>query len=509
MTYNHNVSVYEYIMEWTIEQYSYCWHKKGEELASPVFTATLMGNTKWKLILYPFGKENGNYVSYFLHREEDEGPDSIVINYNLEILRMDRSVLKEYYAAKKVFEQNDNWGIDEFEERIKILKLESDRFLPQNTLTVRCRMGRCGNRNTELVHICAKTVINFEKRTFKWIVQNFISLQPHHRIPFSMESTSKEIQMGFSLFLNEEQHSDEIIFLDITCFIKHFKFFLFKMFVIDSRGNKVECGQLEFWQETYEIITMLPAHLNKKKLLEQKDLYLKEDALTLNFECFFPIGISYEGIVSTNFKLIVPQTKNALIRSFRKISSVETQSDIAIGFKEDFKTLYRNGFLSDIKLCTETESFLAHAAILSARSPVFKVMFSDERVEKIKEIVEIFDLDGDTMRRMLLYMYTDVLEDLQWESALGLYQAAAKYQILSLKRKCLAFLEKHLSPITACEALVLADRHQDRDFKKIVQKYIINRDKYIFNLEEWKSLMMTNPELAVETMHLFWEREQR
>ncbi|GFY53563.1 speckle-type POZ protein [Trichonephila inaurata madagascariensis] len=126
--------------------------------------------------------------------------------------------------------------------------------------------------------------------------------------------------------------------------------------------------------------------------------------------------------------------------------------------------------------------------------------------EKIKGSVDIVDFDNDTIRRMLLYMYTDSLEDLQWKSALRLYEAADKYQILSLMEKCSAFLEDHLTSINACDALVLADRHQDNSFKEVVQNYILDRNEYVFCSEEWKTLLENNFKLAAETMHKVWKK---
>ncbi|GFQ89226.1 TD and POZ domain-containing protein 3 [Trichonephila clavata] len=234
-------------------------------------------------------------------------------------------------------------------------------------------------------------------------------------------------------------------------------------------------------------------------LLGKKDLFLKDDILSLYCECIFPTIISFEEIISTKFEVIIPL-------SVPKVNIIGKQSDKVRSLKEDFKTLYTDGTLSDIKLCTKTESFPVHAAILCARSPVFKDMFSDDIKEKFKGSVDIIDLDNNTIRRMLLYMYTDRLEDLQWESALQLYEAAGKYEILSLREKCSAFMEDHLSTTNACDALVLADRHQDSIFKEAVQNYIIYHDRWTFCSKEWEILLENHSKLAAETMHKVWKK---
>ncbi|GBM11908.1 hypothetical protein AVEN_209611-1 [Araneus ventricosus] len=103
---------------------------------------------------------------------------------------------------------------------------------------------------------------------------------------------------------------------------------------------------------------------------------------------------------------------------------------------------------------------------------------------------------------MLLYMYTDSLEELQWETASELYVAAEKYQIMTLKDKCSSFLKTNLSLTNACEVLLLADLHQNKELKSTVQDFILENDKIIINSSEWKLLMQANVNLAAETMLL-------
>ncbi|GFY77022.1 hypothetical protein TNIN_57851 [Trichonephila inaurata madagascariensis] len=110
-----------------------------------------------------------------------------------------------------------------------------------------------------------------------------------------------------------------------------------------------------------------------------------------------------------------------------------------LDLKEDFHCLYAEGILRDVKLRTTTQTFHAHKNILYVRSPVFRAMFTTDIKEKVQECVDITDLEDATVRRMLLYMYTNALEDFQWESALKLYAAADKYKIFALKASVVLF----------------------------------------------------------------------
>ncbi|GFY68314.1 TD and POZ domain-containing protein 3 [Trichonephila inaurata madagascariensis] len=154
-----------------------------------------------------------------------------------------------------------------------------------------------------------------------------------------------------------------------------------------------------------------------------------------------------------------------------------------------------------MKLKTKTRTFPAHKFILGARSPVFKAMFTNDMKERNSECVNIEDLDDDTVQRMLQYMYTATVPDLQWDSACNLYTAANKYVILSLKSKCSSFLKDNLSTDNACDLLILSDMHQDEDLKSRAEEFILN-DEEIFDTKEWKLFMKTNVPLAADLMYL-------
>ncbi|CAL1298356.1 unnamed protein product [Larinioides sclopetarius] len=181
--------------------------------------------------------------------------------------------------------------------------------------------------------------------------------------------------------------------------------------------------------------------------------------------------------------------------------SLESPDGPLSTFKNDMKTLYNDHLFSDIVLRTDTEEFQAHRSILSARSPVFRSMFSTDMKEKADKCVEISDLSSDTVRRMLLFLYSDFVEELNLKSAKELYFAADKYDIISLKRRCAVFMQRNLCPSNVCEVLVLADMHQDRDLKSAVYDYIQKNDKKVFASDEWKLFMENNSYIAAHVMH--------
>ncbi|GFY11041.1 TD and POZ domain-containing protein 3 [Trichonephila clavipes] len=181
------------------------------------------------------------------------------------------------------------------------------------------------------------------------------------------------------------------------------------------------------------------------------------------------------------------------------------QMDKLVDLKEDLKCLYGEGVFSDVKLRTATQVFQAHKILLSARSPIFRAMFNTNMKEKIQKCVDIQDLEDDTVRRMLMYVYTNEVEGLQWESALKLHFAADKYQIVGLKNEC-SFLKRNMCPSTVCDLLVLADLHGDGELKTTAQDYALTHGKEIFQSDEWRLFAEHNSTLAIETILLKFKK---
>ncbi|GFX38427.1 hypothetical protein TNCV_2344021 [Trichonephila clavipes] len=153
------------------------------------------------------------------------------------------------------------------------------------------------------------------------------------------------------------------------------------------------------------------------------------------------------------------------------LKSKEILLDSAKTLKENLEFSYKENLLCNTNLKTKTGSFPANKFILSARSPVFKAMFTYDTKEKNSEYVMIEDLDDGTVQRMLQYMYTVTKPDFQWVSTCNLYTATD------------------------------TNMHQDEDFKSAVQNYILNH-RGIFNTDGWNGFMKVNSRLAAELLYL-------
>ncbi|XP_055952079.1 speckle-type POZ protein-like B isoform X1 [Argiope bruennichi] len=487
---------------WILENFEYCDKKIWERLKSPTFIVDTIERTKWSLLIYPRGQESNKWISLFLRREEDsKGPESIEVDFELALLASDDSVLKSLCIRKHAYPKNHGFGFPEFVERESIFAKRLT-FLPRRTLTIRCIMSKSIGEIKRNGKCIARTRIGIEEKKFLWKIQNFNAFHPGRRLTFKLKSTSDDKPiMSLKLSLRKIGGSSEI-FIKFVPSNKNIIFSTFKSSLVDAKGNYVDCGQHEFWISPTTESEEYSLTLSKDTVMKNKCLYIPNNVLVLYCEQIFSSGIVFEGIESTSYGCPSSFINSNVVPENIETTCVKKPDSDTSDLKADLNSMLQHNVLCDVKLNTKSETFSAHWFILTARSPVFRAMFQSNMKEKAKDRIDIVDLEPDTVRRMLLYLYTDTLEELHWEAASDLYVAAEKYQILTLKNKCSFFLKANLSFTNACGILLLADLHQDKELKSAVQNFILKNDKSIINSSEWKLFMETNVHLAAETMLL-------
>ncbi|GBM11965.1 TD and POZ domain-containing protein 5 [Araneus ventricosus] len=485
---------------WKLENASYCLQKKGEKIVSPAFQVAEMGDSKWKLWLYPRGKENGNYIGFYLHRETDtKGAAYVEIWYDLAVVAKDGSILKSVSIDKCALSQDQGIGSKIFQNREEMFVTKRSKFLPQDTLTVRCRIWKTVGEMTEDYRCTARTRIGVQKRSFLWKLENFSSLETEKKYTYQIESPVSDAPLkAIDLFVTGGVNCDEIIRFELSLQDKTIKYSTLRLYLVDTVGTRVECNQDEFWFDDLAKCKQFSFSLTGKLLKAKKNLYLPGDVLSLYWEWALSKGIVSEEIEEIQYGCTTFESKTSNIQN----ANDEEMAPLSHTLNDKMKSLYDDKFLCDVKLKTNTSVFPAHKVILSASSSVFKAMFSSDMKEKDSNCVDINDLSDDAVSGMLRYMYTARVDDLTWKTAYHLYVAADKYAILSMKDICSSYMKDNLTLGNVCEVLLLSDLHSDGDLKSAVQEYILKHVKDIVNSDEWKLLMETNSKLAAVTICL-------
>ncbi|GFR08011.1 speckle-type POZ protein B [Trichonephila clavata] len=276
---------------WAIENFSFCWKKKGEGISSPTFIADTIERTKWHLTLYPDGdlSEVKDSISFFLIREEDsKGPTDLTISFELSFIAADGSVLKSSGINVYSFTRGESGGYPEILNK-ELLLSQRQQFLPNDILTVRCRMWKEFGQITEEIQCFARTQIGAERRLFVWSIPKFSTFQESY---FNIKSISNDKPvMTLKLF----GRSGALINLLVLLKDRRIKCSFFHMKLVNASENEVE-----YLKDTIifdsKSESLFKGIFSKKVLMENKQLYLPNDVLTLHCECSYTTGIVLEEI---------------------------------------------------------------------------------------------------------------------------------------------------------------------------------------------------------------------
>ncbi|GBO29071.1 TD and POZ domain-containing protein 3 [Araneus ventricosus] len=497
----------EYTLLWYVENYSYCWHKNAERFVSPEFTPDELEGTAWNLRLYPRGQTEKirDKISLFLARSQhDAGPEKFPLKYELSVIAVDGSPVqsrKGEYAFEKGF-GHGNWDFLYMEEVLLRRKAE---YLHQDTLCVCCKMWKNEGDIQKVAQFSARTRIGIQKISFLHKVENFSALQSNEKKTVQIRSDSKTgCVISSSLYFTDDSSCEGKVIVEIAPSDDEYILCKQKVSLLKGSENIIECGEIDNrFDATRKDIRNLSLSLTRQIILNKKKEYLPNDELSLICECTFSTGVEFETLEEIQHELPIA----ALNQSCRNASNENSYKaaeklSACTSASEDMKAIYVNQCLTDVVLKTKTKTFPAHRIVLCARSSVFKAMLTNDMKEKHTGCIQVDDLEDDTVQQLLLFLYSDNLETLQWESAIKLYNAGDKYAIEKLKVLCSSFLVENVTTSTASELLLLADTHNDSDLKNPAEDFILTHDEEIFDAEDWKNLEKINPQLVIKTMYL-------
>ncbi|CAL1300942.1 unnamed protein product [Larinioides sclopetarius] len=464
---NEDRNMFVYI--WKIENFSFAWQEVNEHFTSPSFQICATEGSSWRLKLYPRGiLSTKNSLSLYLERESNvQGPVYLSVDYELSFLKSDGT--PGYTAAEKacVLGKGQTSGFANLISREEIFRTKKSVFLPDDTLTVQCRISFENIGLARQIQAFAKSTIWIHRQLFLWDAGKFNYISPYEPGIFSALSFQTNEMV---LNLNEDSIYVHLVINDLVN-----RMFRLRIGILDSNKSTSNflIDEYIFNREKRSIKTLL---ISRSKLLQRKDLYLPEDHLILHCEWNYSRGVHVGQVDCHAYdKMFTFYTFN------KKKDSNESPLPIAHSLccannynsmKTDFQNLHQEGTLSDFTIKVGSETVRVHKAVLCARSSVFKAMLTSNMKETLKNQVDISDLDMDTVRRMLAYMYTDTAGDLDWETAKKLYFAADKYDITMLKRICSEFLKINLMAANVEDILTIANTHADEELKNVALKFL-------------------------------------
>ncbi|GIY42102.1 hypothetical protein CDAR_187821, partial [Caerostris darwini] len=99
---------------------------------------------------------------------------------------------------------------------------------------------------------------------------------------------------------------------------------ILKLSVLDSNGDAVTCGEAKVLLGTLVKDSGCSLTLTKKEIMRNKSQYLRDDVLSLLYQCNFSTGLIHTKIENTQYGWIPPQTANACFPDLKLAQSTAT-----------------------------------------------------------------------------------------------------------------------------------------------------------------------------------------
>jgi len=258
--------------------------------------------------------------------------------------------------------------------------------------------------------------------------------------------------------------------------------------VIDSSGQRVNIRSVDKEYKVLNHAFGFSKFIRHTDLFDPLQLLLPDGNLTLH--CTIRIKVlAFKNVASHPLCGLETEIETG-IESEKRSSTFSTQM---LGLL----TSTRQNF-SDVKIQCSDGVVDCHCALLAARSPVFKAMFSHSTKETESRLIHVEDMDKETCLKMLEYMYTGQL--VTGNVDLKLLIVADKYNIEDLKEFCERQLMRNLDFDNLMETLIIADRHNCELLKqKALNVFSMNSYK-LLDVPDWKLQLASNPGLIAEVL---------
>ncbi|XP_028314932.1 LOW QUALITY PROTEIN: kelch-like protein 3 [Gouania willdenowi] len=145
--------------------------------------------------------------------------------------------------------------------------------------------------------------------------------------------------------------------------------------------------------------------------------------------------------------------------------------------------------LCDIQLVAGSVEVPAHRVVLASCSPYFCAMFTGDMSESKADQVEIREVDGQTLRKLVDYIYTAEIEVTE-DNVQVLLPAASLLQLMDVRQVCCDFLQSQLHPSNCLGITAFADLHTCTQLLDRAHAYAEQHFADVVQCEEFLSLSL-------------------
>lgn len=171
----------------------------------------------------------------------------------------------------------------------------------------------------------------------------------------------------------------------------------------------------------------------------------------------------------------------------------DLSEDLLVGLAMDMRDLLIHSDLSDAVITNGNHVVKVHAAILSARSPVFRKAFTDPH----NRAYTIPHASAEALEDMVSFIYSSFIKIKDMERAEELYGLANECEIPDLREVCSLYMS-NCTVDSVLRTLILADKHQDDQLREASIEFILRNLGEVKSSEMWQSFAEENVDLVSE-----------
>eukprot|EP01130_Rhizamoeba_saxonica_P014060 TRINITY_DN6088_c0_g1_i2.p1 TRINITY_DN6088_c0_g1~~TRINITY_DN6088_c0_g1_i2.p1 ORF type:complete len:177 (-),score=31.72 TRINITY_DN6088_c0_g1_i2:641-1171(-) len=152
--------------------------------------------------------------------------------------------------------------------------------------------------------------------------------------------------------------------------------------------------------------------------------------------------------------------------------------------------------LTDIMFKIDGETIYASKFLLASRSAYFRSLFCGNFDEAYTDVIEIKGTSYQSFYTVILYLYTNYLEDLPTHEAENVLRLANQYLILDLEAKMCRLILTHITVENSTRILLLAHDLNILVMKQLAMDFVLDKSENF-------DILTQCPELLLEvTTHL-------
>lgn len=167
-------------------------------------------------------------------------------------------------------------------------------------------------------------------------------------------------------------------------------------------------------------------------------------------------------------------------------------------FSKNFGKMLTDERFSDVTFVVEDKEIKAHKVILSAQSTYFDAMFTHDTADsKNNSKIQVTDVASQDFIELIRFIYSKRVNDLK-KSALGLFQAADKYNLLNLKEICAEYLKDNITDENVLDVLHFSKLHNHSSLEQSATSHLKNFIPTIVDCVNFDDFANGNVDILIE-----------